>query len=247
MQLLWWERASRLWRLEHSCGHANDRRQLGRAAACAPLLALALLAGCSGLFESEMPAPQAYMLRLPTPQAGASNASAPLGVIQLLRPEADPGLASERIALLRNDRRFDYYAASRWAGPLPDVLAALAAESLRGSQAFAAVLDDGAPFAPEYTLRIAIRRFEADYTAGGAPRAIVVLDCSLGRFRDRSLLGNFIAKGSATASADRLAAVVQAFESATSAALAEMQSTAVETLRTRQTQKVDKPVASISR
>jgi ABC-type uncharacterized transport system auxiliary subunit len=75
---------------------------------------------------------------------------------------------------------------------------------------------------------VTLRRFEADYTKGGsAPTVYVVLDCTLGRHRDRELLASFTAQGAAVASEDRLTAVVAAFEVATAAAMAQLeQSTA---------------------
>jgi ABC-type uncharacterized transport system auxiliary subunit len=51
----------------------------------------------------------------------------------------------------------------------------------------------------------------------------VVLDCTLGRHRDRELLASFTAQGSAVASEDRLTAVVAAFEAATAAAMAQLE------------------------
>jgi ABC-type uncharacterized transport system auxiliary subunit len=72
-----------------------------------------------------------------------------------------------------------------------------------------------------------MRRFEADYTnveggSGAAPTVHAVLDCTLGRHRDRALLASFTAQGSARASEDRLGPVVAAFESATVTAMNEL-------------------------
>jgi hypothetical protein len=50
----------------------------------------------------------------------------------------------------------------------------------------------------------------------------VTLDCTVGRHRDRELLGSFVAKGSAPAADDRLNEVVAAFEAATAKAVAEL-------------------------
>ena len=143
-----------------------------------PLAAIAaflpLLSGCGSLFESKLSAPQTYVLRLPrsTAEAGALTA----GSVRVQRPEAGPGLDSNRIALLRTDRRFDYYAASLWAAPAPDVVESVIVDALRDTQSFSAVFDDAAPFAPRYDLRCTMRRFEADYTAGeGAPTAWVIM------------------------------------------------------------------------
>lgn len=181
-----------------------------------------VLSGCSGVFDSSIAAPQTYVLRLP-PVAPPAEQSPGAGSVLVQRPEAGPGLDSDRIVLLRSDRRFDLYAASRWAAPTPDVVASVVVDALRGTGAFSAVFDDSSPFAPRYDLRISIRRFEADYTQGrGAPTVHVVLDCTLGRHRDRTLLASFTARGSANASEDRLAAIVAAFEGATSSALDEL-------------------------
>jgi cholesterol transport system auxiliary component len=179
------------------------------------------LGGCGSVFESNLAAPQTYVLRLP--QATASNATPTAGSVLVQRPEAGPGLDSNRIALLRSDRRFDYYAASLWAAPTPDVIESLVVDALRNTGTFSAVFDDSAPYAPRYDLRITMRRFEADYTAGGAaPTVHVVLDCTLGRHRDRALLASFTAQGAAPAAEDRLSAVVAAFEAASTAAMAEI-------------------------
>lgn len=182
-----------------------------------------VLAGCGSLLETTMPAPQAYVLRLPARTAAAQPANP--GSLLVQRPEAGPGLASESIALLRSGQRFDFYAASRWAAPAPDLMESVIVDRLREAGLFAAVFDDSSPYAPTYSLRCHMRRFEADYTGEGrsAPTVHVALDCSLGRHRDRALLATFAAQGSAAASADRLGEVVAAFEAATVAALGELE------------------------
>jgi len=188
------------------------------------ILSFAMLAltGCSGVFDSSQPAAQYFVLRLP-PRAAGTPVSTPAGSVLVQRPEAGPGLAAERIALLRSDSRFDYYAASRWAAPAPDLLESVIVDTLRATGSFAAVFDDAAPYAPNYDLRCTLRRFEADYTAGGrAPTVHVALDCTLGRHRDRELLTSFTAQGSAVASEDRLTAVVAAFATATASAMDEL-------------------------
>jgi len=184
------------------------------------------LTACSGVFESKLDAPQAYVLRLPPATAPAAATSG--GSVLLQRPQAGPGLDSDRIALLRSDQRFDFYAASRWAAPAPDLIESVMLDALRATGAFSAVFDDSAPYAPVYNLRCGLRRFESDYTserggAGGrAPTVHVALDCTLGRRRDRQLLASFTAQGSSVAGEDRLSAVVAAFEAATATAMKEL-------------------------
>lgn len=191
--------------------------------AMAVLAATLLVGGCGGVFESSLPSSQAFVLRLP-PRADAAPPGEPLpGSLRVQRPESAPGLDSDHIALLRSGSRLDFYAASRWAGPVPDLLESVIVDALREAGAFEAVYDDATPYAPRYNLRVSVRRFEADYTGdGGPPTVHVVLDCTLGRHRDRELLGSFRAQGTARAAEDRLTAVVRAFETATAAAVAEL-------------------------
>ena len=190
------------------------------------LLTAFALTACSGVFESTIEPPQAYVLRLPP--AGPAPVAVNAGSVLLQRPEADPGLDSDRIALLRSDQRFDFYAASRWAAPAPDLVESVMIDALRATGSFSAVFDDTSPFAPRYNLRCALRRFEADYTSGQGssggrgPTVQVALDCTLGRHRDRELLASFTALGSSVASEDRLNAVVAAFATATNSAMAEL-------------------------
>jgi cholesterol transport system auxiliary component len=184
------------------------------------------LTACSGVFESKLDAPQAYVLRLPP--ATAPQAAATGGSVLLQRPQAGPGLDSDRIVLLRSEQRFDFYAASRWAAPAPDLIESVMLDALRATGTFSAVFDDAAPYAPVYNLRCGLRRFESDYTAerGGAggrtPTVHVALDCTLGRRRDRELLASFTAQGSSVAAEDRLSEVVAAFEAATATAMKEL-------------------------
>jgi ABC-type uncharacterized transport system auxiliary subunit len=187
-------------------------------------IALSLaLAGCGGLLETTIPAPQAYVLRLPAATAPGDAAPLP-GALLVQRPEPGPGLDSDKIVLLRSDHRFDFYAASRWAVPAPDLVESLIIDVLGAGGKFAGVYDDASPYAPRYNLRCGLRRFEADYTRGGsAPTVFVTLDCTVGRHRDRELLATFRAEGSAAVAEDRLNAIVAAFDQATATAVNEIE------------------------
>lgn len=186
------------------------------------LLSIMLLAaGCSGGLHSDGPPVQIYVLRATGSVQPANTGSSTGPTVQLPHPSADPGLATELIPLVRSDRRMDYYAGSRWAAELPDVIETLAIDTLRASGAWGAVHESPSPFISEYVLQIDIRRFEADYTDGGvAPKVHVVLDCTLARRVGRELVANFVAEGAAEASENRLGPVVAAFEQAANTALA---------------------------
>lgn len=192
------------------------------------------VSACSG-FSSKTDATVTYQLRAEAPAAAASSADAAPGAnatpnrlraltLRVLLPVAGPGLGTDAIMLTGPDHRFDRYLGSRWAAPAPDLLASLAVETLRSRRIFKAVHDDAAPFNSDYILRIAIRRFDADYgnNSAAAPRATVALDCSVGTRGERKLLASFTAEARVQADDNRMAAVVSAFEAATREALGQV-------------------------
>jgi len=190
-----------------------------RAAGASLVLALC---GCSGL-RSQAPETVSYLLRAPATAAAASSPSGPLAAhsLKVVRVVSQPGYDGDRILLLGADRSLGFYSGSRWVEPLPAVVGTLAVEALRNAATLRYVLDDTAPFGADYTLRLTIRRFDADYPSAGAPPRITVgFACTVAR-ADRSVLENFVVQAEVPASADRMAAVVAAFEQATQQALGE--------------------------
>lgn len=188
-----------------------------------PVIAVVMataLSGCSGLFQKDTPADQAYMLRAAPAPAAATSPANRAASLRIGRTLTAPGLEGDRILLLRGDYRVDYYAGSRWIAAVPQMVEDLAAETLRRSGFWSSVHDSQGAFPTEYFLQLDIRRFEADYTEGADPKIHVVLGCTLGRRTERDVLTNFVAEGSAPAAANRMSAVVAAFEEATQAALA---------------------------
>lgn len=200
----------------------------------AAVLALAL-AGCSGLTSRDV-ATVSYVLRPPvvvapvegggaapsTPATGSAADRLANTSLKVVRVVAQPGYSGDRILLLGEDRSLGFFAASRWVDALPAVVGTLAVESLRGTSRLRAVHDENAPFAADYTLRLTIRRFDAQYAASGqAPRVTVGLECAIGRRTDRTTVASFAVEGQAAAADDRMRDVVAAFEQAAQQALAE--------------------------
>jgi cholesterol transport system auxiliary component len=197
------------------------------------ILALLLEVACSGL-RSSAPATQTYVLRGENAHS-APAAGAPLAPsLQVARPQPAPGLGSEHIVIVQSDHRMSYYAGSQWAAELPRVVETLAVERLRGSGAWQAVNDSESAFSSEYFLQITIRRFEAEYTSDAAPTAYVILDCAIGRRSDRLLVASFAAQGAAPASANRVGAVVAAFEQAANTALNQLAEASVAAVKSSQ-------------
>jgi len=216
-----------------------------RCASIALLAVIASLIGaCSTGFHSSSPATLSYVLRAvppggataatPSPNATPSATPAPApATLRVMRPAAGPGLDTDRIAALQPQARLDYFAGSRWAAPLPDVIEALAVENLQASGAWSAVQGSRAAFSADYELEITIRRFEADASAGsGAPTVQVSFDCALVRRADRTLLSSFTVQASEQASANRMGAVVASFDHAANSALADAAARALAAVRT---------------
>ncbi len=218
------------------------------------LMSMGVLAsGCSGLLHSDDPPVQTYVLRAAvsptlaateqaqaldaarTASAAPAKSSVPIDAppsLQVPRPQADPGLSTELITLVRSDHRMDHYASSNWPGALPDVVETLAVDTLRASGQWSAVHDAPSPFTADYLLQINIRRFEADYTgAGEAPKVYVTLDCTIARRLGRELLTSFVAEGVADTQENKMSTVVAAFEKAANMALASMAQRSAEAIK----------------
>jgi len=221
------------------------------AVAQAAIVALLLLAGCSGLLRSNVPPEQVYYLRAKV-AAPPGTRSTNLPPIRVGRPVPGPGLDSSHIMLLESNRRMSFYTASRWPAALPEVVEELTVEALRASGSWSDVQSSESSFPAEYLLQIRIRRFDADYQtssaahAGAPPQVHVVLDCTFGRRSGREVLSTFVAEGSADAAANKLSDVVAAFEDATNMALSSVATHAADAASAAG-QKVDSPVTSISR
>ena len=203
--------------------------KLLRASVMAALLSP--LSACSGLFATDTPPVQTYVLRMSQPQEPAGQPVK--GTLRVSHPLASPGLASERIVLVQSDHRLTYFEASRWAANVPDVVEALAIETLRGAGVWTIVQGSNSGFPSDYTLQITVRRFEADYSESpNAPVVRVAFDCVVGRRADRELLGSFTAEAVESVGENRLASVVEAFERATNKALVMVAERSAESVRT---------------
>ena len=187
------------------------------------LLAPVALSGCGGLFHSNARPDQVYYLRATALEKGTATAAPLATSLHVMRPTAAPGLDSPQIVLLQPDRRMSFYLASRWPAAAPNMVESLAVEKLRGSGMWQSVGDSTSAFPSDYVIQVVIRRFEADYGGGGpAPDIHVVFDCVVGKRDGREVVASFLAEGSAQAAANRLGAVVAAFETATNTALDSM-------------------------
>lgn len=183
----------------------------------APLLSLS---GCSGLHSNVAPN-QVYSLSPPLP-APVEHPAPALATLKVLRPLCAPGLDSDAMVLTRGSQRVDFFAHSRWAAQLPELVQSAAIDALRAAGRFRAVQSDAAPLDADYLLQLEIRRFQAEYQGEGAPTIRVQLVATLGRRSDRGLISSVVAASDVPAGANRMQNLSAAFESALGQALAQL-------------------------
>jgi cholesterol transport system auxiliary component len=205
-----------------------------KARVCGGVLASSMglfLSGCAGLLHSDARPEESYYLRARA--AAVTDATQKAAVsLRVGHPVAAPGLDSPHIMLVQADHRMNFYTGSRWVAPATEVVESLAVQTLRESGAWTSVEDSGSPFPSDYLLAIDLRRFEADYTAGGAlPVVHVVLECIVGRREGRDVVATFVAAGDAPAAANRMSGVVAAFEQASTAAMDVLAQQALQAVR----------------
>lgn len=192
----------------------------------ATVAAMSLLAGCSVL-RSDVEADRIYVLNAPADDATSATAAGAMpGLLVIPRPTLQPGLETDRIALMRQGNELDYFALSRWSGALPQVLGALAVQSMDGAFATVTGVERGAGPA-QFELLLTVRHFEAVYAGEGAPEVRVEIECLLVSAAPRRVVGQCDAQARERAAENRMAPIIAAFERAAHAALAEVRSKAV--------------------
>jgi len=182
-----------------------------------------LLGGCASTFDSESPTVDEYALKTmgdDAPSASTAPTSVP---IQLMRIEAAPGYDTRRMLVTYPDGRLDVLADARWVGSIPTLLEVAMLDQLR--VAGFDVHPNSAALAAPYSLRVVVRRFDAEYATTGdsgwaeVPTARVILDVTLIRRRDRLPMATWAVSGAKVAAENRRGAIVSALGSATSLAL----------------------------
>lgn len=179
-----------------------------------------VLAGCSDIVGPP-PAGKLFVLkpRLPGAVAGAKNNWA----LSIQMPSASAGLDSDRIAILRPPASLDYYAASAWADPLPQLVQSGLLEAFEASGRLAAVSRDADAAQADFLLSTDLRDFEARYDAGeGAPLAVVRLGVRLVSTHTRRIAGYTELSKEVRASANSVDAAVEAMSAALSGVLADL-------------------------
>jgi cholesterol transport system auxiliary component len=144
--------------------------------------------------------------------------------LAVARPEMPRTMDTERIALTRA-ATLDYYADAQWTDPVSRLLQQLLIEAFEKSGRILGVAQDSGEVRADYMLQTELRDFEAHYDSEtGTPQVVVSLSAKLIEARSRDVIGSFATSHSAAASQNSVPAVVEAFNTATAAALEDVAS-----------------------
>jgi cholesterol transport system auxiliary component len=182
-----------------------SRRRLLVATSC-----VVPLAGCSVL-----PTPTAAQIYRISPSVD----DPPKGRILHKRlvvdiPTASESLDTDRIALVRERTRFDYYANALWTDRVPLLLQGLLLEAFENDGTIAEVARDASTLTPDYMLATEIRQFEARYVGSGEllPSVAVAWSLSLVKMPGRQMASRMLVAESAPAARNSIDNVVEAFD-----------------------------------
>ena len=158
------------------------------------------------------PAPQIYRIRPLADDAPSKRLVRKRLVVDI--PTASESLDTDRIALIRDRTRFDYYANSLWTDRVPLLLQGLLVEAFENDGSIAEVGRDAQTLTPDYLLETEIREFEARYTDSGqqAPSVVVALDFSLVKMPEHQMIGRTLITKSSSAARNSVDSVVEAFD-----------------------------------
>ena len=174
-----------------------------------------ILAGCSVLERAEK-APSLYVLK-PVP-AGVNIASdRPTPEIAIRKPEIEPGLNTEKIAVLKADRTLDFISGAEWAAQLEDVLASFLQASYENKLPLNSVVEEDYQSAADWDLMTTVRDFQAEYSGYEASEPPVIRVTFLMTLRDRNngeTLNKLVLSRAVPARANTETEIVSAFEQA---------------------------------
>jgi cholesterol transport system auxiliary component len=202
----------------------------------ATLLLLPLLAGgCTGsLFQTKAVPPTMYLLSAGGSSpltAGAAPAGELAADLAILKPRVRAGLDTDRIAAVYPDRRLDYFADSRWSGPLDEVIQDLVVQVFHTRAGMRNVSGDASAFASAYWLEITVTDFEAEYRqAGAAPTVRVHFQARIGSSAERRIIARFEADAEQPAGENRMTGIVAAYNQAANTALMQLATNCVAAL-----------------
>ena len=184
------------------------------AAAAVLILALGVLAtglaGCITLFSKEKPV-QLYMFGAAV-QPPPAAPGAPF-VVRVGALDFDQGAGGDRILTVTGDEAA-YIDGARWVAPASELFEEALEHGFNTAGGRARLVPPG-PARVDYRLSLQVSRFETRYASRGSPPTIVVhLHATLERQSDMAVMAEKEIDEEAPASADRVGAIVKAYDTA---------------------------------
>jgi cholesterol transport system auxiliary component len=182
------------------------------------------LGGCITVFPK---APQASLYRFepdPAPKTGQAR-PADFTTVALGEQSFRSEEAGDRLAVIEGGQ-LSYVADARWAAPAEVLFIDAVLETFDAQAGATRLVRRGGLAASPYLLGLQVDRFEAVRPAAdGAPPTVVVrFRALLIRTKDRALIGDRTFESSAPAKANRLSAIVPAYDAALSTTLSTLTS-----------------------
>ncbi len=184
------------------------------------LVSLALLSGCGALSAASSASDPLDTYTL-TPLAAVQNP--PPGRLHLVveLPSSGGALATDRILIKPTSVQAQYLPDARWSDPAPALVQSLMVASLLNRGGLRLVGRTGAGLMPDYTLMTEVQEFQAEVTAAGSTQVQITLRMTLIRESDRSIAATRQFAATAASSSDATLSLVEAFDRAMQAVLAE--------------------------
>jgi cholesterol transport system auxiliary component len=138
-------------------------------------------------------------------------------------PVAPAGINTNRIAVAHSPITLDYYAGATWTDSAPALVQTLLVESFENTGRIVAVGRESVGLKPDYVLKLELREFQAEYDTPQAPPTVHIrLIAKLVRMPAREIVAAHMAEQKATAGANSLDSVVEAFDDALGPVLKEI-------------------------
>jgi cholesterol transport system auxiliary component len=195
-------------------------RSIARAAT---LMLCVGLGACVTLFPKAKPV-QIYQFGLETSPA-APSASSPAAAFNVLRSSTSFTLPADGDRILTTDGHdVAYIADARWAGPASVLFDEAEARAFEAAGGPARLIRRGDVASGVLSLRLEVESFEARYAGSDkvAPTVVVEVRGVLVRMSDRKVLGDHSFESHKPATDNRVGAIVQAFDAATSDVLGQV-------------------------
>jgi len=192
------------------------RTSLGMAAASA------WIAGAPGCaFPTAAPAARLYVLT--SPASDTAGAPPMTWWLTVDRPDADGSLDTRNIAVHTTAHRVAYYPRAAWPDPAPEMVRQLIVGAFRDTGRIAGVDPRPRRRTADYRLSLQLRAFHAVVPADdGAPDVRVTLTATLARTATGEVIGQRQFRAHRRATGRDVDRVVEAFDHATTAAIAQL-------------------------